>query len=120
MATTRGFSATETAGAYAKATALAEQAGTGNSLHLLYGLSVAAITRAEFRSAIAINNEILKVARAVGTPDAMILAHTVLGNVCLFVGELTALETTSSRQAICTAGRIFTVFLTSRPFPALL
>jgi DNA-binding winged helix-turn-helix (wHTH) protein/tetratricopeptide (TPR) repeat protein len=88
IATTRGFSAAETAQAYERAGALVEHAGTVDSLQLFYGLSVAAMTRAEFQAAMAINHEMLKIARDVGTSDALVLVHTVVGNVRLLVGDL--------------------------------
>jgi DNA-binding winged helix-turn-helix (wHTH) protein/tetratricopeptide (TPR) repeat protein len=88
MATTRGFSAAETAAAYDKSRVLAEHAGSGNLLQIFYGLSVAAMTRAEFQAAMAINNEMLKIARDIGTSEALVLVHTVLGIARLFVGDL--------------------------------
>jgi hypothetical protein len=86
MATTRGFSAVETAEAYQNARSLAEHAGSGDSLDLFYGLSIAAFSRAELNAATAINNQMLKIARDVGSPDAFVLTHTVFGNVFLFTG----------------------------------
>jgi hypothetical protein len=67
MAVTRGFSAPETAEVYAQARTLAQHLGSDESLKILYGLSVAATTRAEFQPAMAINDAMLKITEGVGT-----------------------------------------------------
>jgi tetratricopeptide (TPR) repeat protein len=90
MATTRGFSAAETAEAYEKARSLAEHSGSVDTLYLFYGLSIGAFSRGEFNAAMAINNQMLKIARDAGSGDALVLTHTVFGTVSLFMGDLMA------------------------------
>lgn len=79
----------ETTEAYSHARSLAERIG-GDSLQILYGLSMASLARGEIRAAVAIGNEMLNTARRITSPRALFLAHAAHGDACHFCGDLVA------------------------------
>ena len=88
MGVTRGFSTAETAEVYGRARLLTERAGISDPIPIFYGLSVAAMTQGELQAAMAINHEMLEIARGTASSPALFLAHTAHGSVCHFVGNL--------------------------------
>ena len=86
---TRGYSSSETMEAYSRARALIEKTGGGTSLVILNGLRNAAVTRGELRAALAMADEILQIARAIGSPQALATAHHQQGNTRYYLGDLT-------------------------------
>ncbi len=85
---TRGFSSAETINVYTRARRLAEEVGGGDSLHVLYGLSIAALTRGQLREALSIADQMLDSAVALGSEPGLALAHTAQANARHFAGEL--------------------------------
>ena len=92
MGVTRGFSTAETAEVYGRARLLTERAGISDPIPIFYGLSVAAMTQGELQAAMAINHEMLEIARGTASSPALFLAHTAYGSVCHFVGLIGARE----------------------------
>jgi class 3 adenylate cyclase/tetratricopeptide (TPR) repeat protein len=85
---TRGYSASETKEAYARARVLIERTGGNASLEILNGLRGAAVTRGELRASLEIADEILQIARAIGSPRALVSAHSEQGNTRYYLGDL--------------------------------
>ncbi len=88
MVATRGWSATETSNAFARARSLADR----NDDHAKYfevfnGLRSAAVTQGKLRQALAMDAEALQLARAIGTPMALLVAHQAQGNTYYYLGE---------------------------------
>jgi len=88
MTATQGWSATDTAEAFMRARTIAEQGGGDKSLLVFNGLRTAAVTRGELRSALALGEQMLEIARAISTPTALITAHHALGNTLYYLGNL--------------------------------
>jgi class 3 adenylate cyclase/tetratricopeptide (TPR) repeat protein len=88
MSATRGWSAVETAEVYAQARLLAERGGDAESLQVFNGLRTAAVTRGELRSALALGEQMLEIARVIDTPTAFITAHQAHGNTQYYLGDL--------------------------------
>ncbi|MBV8451773.1 MAG: hypothetical protein JOZ29_05805, partial [Deltaproteobacteria bacterium] len=86
---TQGYSSSETKEAYARARVLIERTGDPASLEILNGLRGAAVTRGELRASLGIADEILQIAGAIGSPQALAAAHTEQGNTRYYLGDLT-------------------------------
>jgi DNA-binding winged helix-turn-helix (wHTH) protein/tetratricopeptide (TPR) repeat protein len=90
MGVTRGASASETADVYGRARSLAKRAGSGDSIPLLWGLTVTAIARGELKAALTMSHEFLEIARATSSSPGQFLAHTHYGSAYYFLGDLAA------------------------------
>jgi class 3 adenylate cyclase/tetratricopeptide (TPR) repeat protein/ribosomal protein L40E len=88
MLSTRGWSAAETAEAFTQARLIAERGGGDKSLLVFNGLRAAAVTRGELRSALALGEQMLEIARVIGTPTALVTAHQSQGNTQYYLGDL--------------------------------
>jgi predicted ATPase len=88
MTATRGYSSSETKEAYARARVLIERTGGRASLEILNGLRSAAVTRGELRDSLGTADEILQIARAIGSPQALASAHMQQGNTRYYLGDL--------------------------------
>ena len=90
MGATRGISAAETAEIYGRARALAKRAGSRDSIPLLWGLTLTAISQAELQTALALNREFLEIGRQNASATALFLAHNQYGSAYHFLGNLIA------------------------------
>ena len=88
MIATCGWSAVETAEVFAQARLLAERNGSAESLQVFNGLRAAAVTRGELRSALALGEQMLEIARVIGTPTALVTAYQAQGNTQYYLGDL--------------------------------
>jgi class 3 adenylate cyclase/tetratricopeptide (TPR) repeat protein len=88
MIATRGWSAAQTAEVFAQARRLAERGGGAESLQAFNGLRAAAVTRGELRSALALGEQMLEIARVIGTPTAFVTAYQAHGNTQYYLGDL--------------------------------
>jgi class 3 adenylate cyclase/tetratricopeptide (TPR) repeat protein len=84
---TQGYSSSQTKEAYARARVLIERTGGPASLEILNGLRGAAVTRGELRASLGIADEILQIAHAIGSPQALAAAHTEQGNARYYLGD---------------------------------
>ena len=88
MTATRGYSSAEAKEAYARARVLIERTGGRASIEILNGLRGAAVTRGELRASLGTADEILEIARAIGSPQALASAHSQQGNTRYYLGDL--------------------------------
>jgi class 3 adenylate cyclase len=88
MTAIRGYSSSETKEAYARARVLIERTGGRASLEILNGLRGAAVTRGELRASLGTADEILQIARTIGSPQALASAHMQQGNTRYYLGDL--------------------------------
>jgi predicted ATPase len=87
---TKGYAAPDVERAYTRARALCRQMGeTPRLFPVLRGLWVFYITRAEYGAAHELGEQLVRLAQSVQDPALLIEAHFVLGETCLFIGELT-------------------------------
>jgi DNA-binding winged helix-turn-helix (wHTH) protein/tetratricopeptide (TPR) repeat protein len=84
---TLGFSPAETEAVYMRAKTLAERTG-GRSLEVLRGLWNAAVSRGEPRAALALADQFLEIAKAIGTPAVLAHAHYVQALPRSLMGDL--------------------------------
>jgi tetratricopeptide (TPR) repeat protein len=87
-AATRGWSASDTAEVYARARSLAERASGTESLEVYLGLWSMAHTRGELRPALVLANQMLEIARGIGSPPALVTAHWAQGLTRHYLGDL--------------------------------
>jgi class 3 adenylate cyclase/tetratricopeptide (TPR) repeat protein len=91
MSVTQGFSAVETAEAYQRARVLAERTAGVDSLQLLEvlnGLRNIAATRGELRAALTLADQILELARGIGSRHVLTDAHHAAGGPRYYLGDL--------------------------------
>jgi tetratricopeptide (TPR) repeat protein len=88
MGATRGITSAETTEVYARARSLAEQAGTSDSIPLLWGLASSAIAKGELQTALALSRELLEISRRSFSSPGQFLARTLYGSACHFLGML--------------------------------
>jgi predicted ATPase/type II secretory pathway predicted ATPase ExeA len=88
---TQGYATPEAERAYTRARQLCQQvAKTPQLFWVLRGLSAVSVLRAELRTAIELGQQLLALAQKAGDPTLLVEAHTVLGGVLVFRGELTS------------------------------
>jgi predicted ATPase len=107
MTATRGYSSSETKGAYARARVLIERTGGRASLEILNGLRSAAVTRGELRASLGTADEILQIARAIGSPQVLASAHRQQGNTRYTLGISQEPESTSGFHLRIIDSKIF-------------
>jgi class 3 adenylate cyclase/tetratricopeptide (TPR) repeat protein len=90
MVETRGWSAVETTAVYARARTIAELSGTAESVQVLTGLWVGELTRGELRPALVLADQMLEMARGIGSARVLATAHYTKGNTYFFLGNLAA------------------------------
>jgi predicted ATPase len=88
MEATRGWSAIDTAEVYGRARALAEQSGSAKSLEVLLGLWGTMHTRGDQRAALRLADEMLAIARGLGTRPALTTAHYAEATPLHYLGQL--------------------------------
>ena len=88
---TQGYAAPEAEHAYARARVLCQQvAETPQLFWVLRGLCALSVLRAELQTANELGQQLLTFAQRAHDPALLVEAHTVLGGVLVFRGELTA------------------------------
>jgi class 3 adenylate cyclase len=90
MVSTRGWSAVETAAVYARARTIAELTGTAESVQVMSGLWVTELTRGELRPALVLADQMLEMARGIGSARVLATAYYAQGNTRFFLGDLAA------------------------------
>jgi DNA-binding winged helix-turn-helix (wHTH) protein/tetratricopeptide (TPR) repeat protein len=85
---TRGYSSEGATGVFRRAMSLAEHVGGSDLLPIFYGLSIAAMTRGDLQAPMAINHEMLEIARRDVSSPALFLAHVACGSSRHFLGNL--------------------------------
>jgi predicted ATPase len=88
---THGFSAPATVQAYVRARSLAERAGGAASIQVfnaLNGVRGESITRGELHIALSLADQLLDIARYIGKPRALTMAHFAQGNSHYYLGNL--------------------------------
>jgi DNA-binding winged helix-turn-helix (wHTH) protein/tetratricopeptide (TPR) repeat protein len=88
MQGTRGWSAADTGAAYSRARFLAERTKNAEPLEIFAGLWSATNLRGELRSALALADQMVAIARSIGTPAALVAAHTAQGYTRYLLGDL--------------------------------
>jgi tetratricopeptide (TPR) repeat protein len=88
MLATRGFSATATAEAYARARLLAERKGEAESLKVFFGLWNTASSRGELQAALALADQLVAIAGDGGGLSAHVTAHFAQGLTHFMLGHL--------------------------------
>jgi class 3 adenylate cyclase/tetratricopeptide (TPR) repeat protein len=87
-AATRGWSASDTDAVYARARSLAERAPGTESLQVYLGLWSTANTRGETRPSSVLADQMLEIARGIGSPPALVTAHWAQGLTRHYHGDL--------------------------------
>ena len=85
----RGYGSPEVEKAYARASALCQQAGeTAQLVPALYGLWRYYLLRAEYKEALALSDKILNLARQSKNPVHLVVANRTSGSTYFYLGEL--------------------------------
>jgi tetratricopeptide (TPR) repeat protein len=85
---TKGYSSEDTSAVYARARVLAERKGGPESMNVLNGLWSSAVTRDDLKSALALADQMLIAADAVGTDAAFVAAHYAQAHTRHMLGDL--------------------------------
>jgi tetratricopeptide (TPR) repeat protein len=88
MGATRAWSAADTAEAYARARVLVDRDASADSLQIFNGLWTAAHARGELYSALALADQLLDIAKRIGSPAALALGHCSQGQSRHLLGDL--------------------------------
>ena len=87
---TKGYGVPEVEKVYARARELCQQVGATSQLFpVLLGLRVFYLTRAEFRIARELGEQLLRLAQRAQDPVLLLEAHYVLGETLYYMGEFT-------------------------------
>ena len=87
LITTKGWSATDTVSAFARARKLAERTGGAESLPAFIGLWQTTMPRCEFSESIVLADTVLEIAQQVNSPRFLVSAHFEQGLTRLYLGD---------------------------------
>ena len=87
LITTKGWSNTDTAAAFARARVLAERTGGAEALPAFIGLWAAAMPRCEFSESRVLADTVLEIAQQVKNPRYLVSAHFEQGLTHLYLGD---------------------------------
>jgi tetratricopeptide (TPR) repeat protein len=87
LGATAGFAATDTNAVYARARSLSTRRGTEESLGVIWGLWLAALSRDDLREAVALAEEMREIASKLGSPQGLVVAMYARGTPSHYFGD---------------------------------